>query len=284
MKASKLRSGIFLVLVLVFAAAGVSSCSSHRNNSKSAPSRVVAKRSPQVGQLADTYRSWTDVYMPFSLRCSAPMSINLSGRATMVAGECIYISLRMLGLEVGQVWIDTDSVFVSEKLGKTLVAEPLERLTVRTGLGIRDLQALMLGQAFYPGSGALTDARKAASEFSVTTKDDNLIMTPRRTPEGAVWYFTVAPDLTLSELTVEPSGMKPFIALFSDFIDSEAGRMASSVSIEGAAASRNIDATLVWSPEKARWNQSDTPSKPSWRGYRRMTARDMLDALKNKSF
>lgn len=280
MKASKFFAPILLVVICCSALSLGTSCSSHRKAGTSAPARVTAKRTPEVSALAETYAQWHDVYMPLNFRCSSPMNLSLSGRATMVAGECIHISLRMLGMEVAQVWIDTDSIFVSEKMGKSLVVEPLARLSAHTGLGISDLQALLLGQAFYPGDGALIDARRASTLFSVTQKDSDLILTPRRTPAGATWYLTVVPGPVLSELTVEPEGFKPFIAMFGDHVDSPAGKIAADVEISGNLESKNLDFEFVWNTGKAQWNQTENPVKPTWRGYRRLTARQLLESLK----
>ena len=256
-------------------------CSSHRKaqGSSQRPARVTAKRNSEVGQLADTYHRWTDVYMPFNMRCASPMSISMSGRLTMVADESIYMSLRVLGLEVAQVWIDTDSVFVSEKMGKTVVAESLDRLTARTGLKLADIQALMLGQAFYPGQGTLTDASKAETQFSVTHSDDIMLMTPRRTPDGFTWYMSVAAGPVLAGVTVEPDGLKPFIAKYADPVETAAGNVASEVSLNGTLSSKTLDALVVWNTSKAEWNQGAKPSKPNWRGYRRLGAQDMLKVI-----
>ena len=282
MKANNLITKILYTALIAIAMAFATSCSSHRKAQSTGerPARVVAKRTPEAGQLADTYRAWQDVYMPFSMRCSAPMNVNLSGRLTMVAGESVYMSLRLLGLEVGQVWIDTDSVFVAEKVGKTLVAESLDRLTARTGLSLADLQSLLLGQAFYPGTGTLLDSTAAQSLFSVTTRDDgSMLMTPRRTPDGFTWYLSVAAGPVLKAITVEPAGLRPFEASYSDALDTPAGMVCSEMALHGSLASKKLDAMVTWNVAKAEWDRGATASKPSWRGYRRLNARDMLNVI-----
>lgn len=280
MKLSKLTN-IFLAtfagVVLLIVGAG---CSSQRKAVAPAQGRVPPKRTQQVASLAETYKPWRDVYMPFNCRIAQPMGVNLSGRATMVAGECIYLSLRVLGMEVGQVWIDRDSAFVAEKLGKTLVAEPLGRLTARTGLDINDLQALLLGQAFYPGTGALRDPAQASGLFSVVTDNGTMTMTPRRTPAGVTWYFTVNDALSLTGLVVEPDGYKPFTAKFGDPAETGAGRIATSVEVQGSLGAKNVQASVFWNASKSEWDRGASPSKPDWRGYRRMDARKMLDNMK----
>lgn len=55
---------------------------------------------------ASAGREWTNVSMPVKVRVTQPQKMTLSGTATMVRGEYVFISLRVFGFEVAQLYAD----------------------------------------------------------------------------------------------------------------------------------------------------------------------------------
>ena len=60
-------------------------------------------------RLISDYKIWSDVYMPVTLSASSPMDMSISGRATFIRDSEIYISLRMIGIEVAVVYINNET-------------------------------------------------------------------------------------------------------------------------------------------------------------------------------
>ncbi len=242
---------------------------------------VVGRRTPQVRSLGATYRPWTSVYAPVSLKLSKPSSFGLSGRATMVQGEYIHISLRVLGIEAGVVYIDTDSAFIIDKFHKVAVAAPFKAITAATSITLADLQGILLGQAVYPGSGAISDDRKVEQLFSSSTSEEGAtLLTPRRTPGGCTWYYTIdsTPALTKLDITIDSGGS--VTALFSDPAETDAGLVAGDIAINALLGKQNFAASLSWDMGKAQWDSSRAASRPSLDGYRIMSASQLLKGLK----
>ncbi len=262
--------------------AGVGTVDSSAAASASRNSGVKAKDVPLVSELGATYSDWTDLYAPVSLKATQPTSFSISGRATMVRDEAVYLSLRMLGIEVATVYVNSDSAWVADKYHKNLCAVSLSSVTNKTSLTVGNLQDLLLGQAFYPGKGTISNSGSAYM-FSPTESIDNITMlTPRRLPDGANWYYSVdnnGPQLT--ELTVSADSIGSFTVSFSDIVNSVAGNVASRVETTGAVGELKCAATIVWDMNKAQWNTGRQIPESSYKGYKRMTLKQFLSSLKS---
>lgn len=106
---------------------------------------------------------WTTLYAPMTIEIEKPMPMSVSGRVTMARNEYIHVSVRMIGMEMAAIYIDSDSVYFVDKYHKYLFAEPLKDvLGSRYGdLSVGDLQEIVLGKKV-PGS---TGARVAPADF-----------------------------------------------------------------------------------------------------------------------
>lgn len=279
---------IIKLLAVAVIAVTMEACSSHRSvSTPSTPAtpqtvnkRVKALDVPQVAALAETYTDWETFYAPFSFRATHPMSLSVSGRATMVRDSYINLSLRMLGFEVATIYVDSDSAFVADKYHKLLVVESLDRITARTGLTVGDIQDILMGRAFYPGRGTLCSIEFPESMFSPSTDGDYTVLTPRRIPSGASWFFTIDEYPALRSITVEPDGYSPFVAEYADICLSFPGALASEVTVTGNVAGKEIEALCQWNLDKARWNEPVTEPSLGFKGYRRLSASEFIKAFK----
>lgn len=268
---------LFRILLLVALTAAMSACSSHRK--AAVAERVPRKPAMAVGEvaaLASTYSQWETLNVPFSFRCSRPMSLSASGRATMVRDKWIYLSMRMLGFEIASVYVSSDSCIVADKYHKTLITEPLDALTARTGLTVGDLQDILLGRAFYPGSGTLCDIDAPQVLFSPGEAGEFTTLTPRRLPAGAEWYFTIDSSPVLRAISVEAEGHAPVTAVYEGAYGTPAGIASAQLTIEAESADRAIEATVQWDLAKAKWNETVSEPSLSFKGYKRLSGRDAL--------
>jgi hypothetical protein len=116
--------------------------------------------------VAEQTSKWSDVYIPVKVELTEPSRMSISGRATMVRDRSVYLSLRMLGMEVATVYIDADSIFATEKLHKQMLAVGYEA-TVGNRLTIGQLQDVLLGC-----ENAATGKLPAALTYSVEKASD----------------------------------------------------------------------------------------------------------------
>lgn len=277
---------ILKILAVALMAAAVTACSSSRkagadSSATPKPGKVAPMRVNDVKSLADTYSAWTSFYAPFSMRLAQPVSFNFSGRATMERDKSIFLSMRVLGMEMASLYANNDSVFLADKFHRYLVAVPFKSLSGRTQLTLGDLQSLLLGQAFFPGRGRLDALNDAQSLFSPAHNGNETILTPRRLPEGATWYFTMDNTPALTKIVVEPDGADAFTMVFTDFVETVAGRAASMVGVDGKFKNKRLEAAIEWNMDKARWDDGRKASKPSYDGYRRLSLADLLTAMKS---
>lgn len=89
---------------------------------------------------------WTDVYIPVRVTLTEPVSLSLSGRATMVRDKAIAINLKFLGImDVADITVTTDSVYVVDKHHKMYFAEPLKTLLGRHQMTVGQMQDMIMG-------------------------------------------------------------------------------------------------------------------------------------------
>ena len=66
-----------------------------------------------LSQVASTYKEWSDVEIPVELELLKPRNFSVSGRATMIRNQSIYISIRALGFEAANIYINNDSIYAT---------------------------------------------------------------------------------------------------------------------------------------------------------------------------
>lgn len=90
---------------------------------------------------------WKNVTVPVKLELLEPQRLTLSGRATMVRGEYVYISMRMLGFEVGQIYLTPQEAdVVVKQINKMWIQEPIGDKFSRVGTPFAVIQEAILGE------------------------------------------------------------------------------------------------------------------------------------------
>ena len=160
-----------IALVGVLALTTVS-CSSSRGSSRDNPRKENGI--PPRSQVAAP--QWTNVQMPVKLSLAKPRNFNVSGRATMVRGRQIYLSLRFFGMEVATVNITPDSVTVADRFHKLLFTESTAKVMGSTGLDLNVIQDLILGMD--PSMDNPLEILNGSGDKVVTVKFSNFFETP----------------------------------------------------------------------------------------------------------
>ncbi|MDO4320214.1 MAG: DUF4292 domain-containing protein [Bacteroidales bacterium] len=251
------------------------SCSSTRRaaSTPSAPVAVTAANLTSV--MAASYGQWQDLYVPFKLRLESPARFSCSGRATMVRGQSLHMSLRVFGMEVAVVHADKETAWLLDKIHRYVCAVPLSSLTARTGIGLKQVQDIMLGRAFFPGYADL-----AKAPFDVEADGAAWSLTPRERSRAADWSMTADADGRLTSITVTPAGHGDFVATFTDFVTTFAGACAADVAVSGSVKGKTARAGIAWDMDKAQWNtgRDDSWSVPA--DYKEISPEQLIEILK----
>lgn len=165
------------------------------NSCRSSRTLPTATNSPD-SEVAD----WQIVNSPISVSLSKPMDMSFNGRLTMEKDRNIHLSMRVFGMEVALMYIDTDSLYFIDKYHKYMFAEPLTSVlgSRYNHLGVGDIQKLLLGQTKIPTNDlvavttdqfVVTPAGPVASLLSIVaeTPQDVLEGSWSWKPENAKW-------------------------------------------------------------------------------------------------
>lgn len=286
------RLHIIYIAMAVIMMATLGGCSARRNAAATgaqASASVVIPEQPApavqpgvkaVEALCDIYATqpgWQSLYMPFSLKINAPMHLSCSGRATMVRGKAILLSMRAFGIEVAQVYIDNDSTWLVDKFHKMICAEATARLA--QNFTVDNLQSLLTGHACEPGAdGYLSRAALGSLKFIVDF--DLTLITPSRA-RNVNWGMLIDSVPALTEFSLIFPNEQSFGLLYSGETETAAGVIPRVISADGQAGRFRIDADITWTLDKLtvdgltdlRW----TP--PS--GYKRISAAALIEAVKS---
>lgn len=266
-----------LTAVALMAAAMLGACSSSKKaaddrNQPASEVNVTPVASPTsvITTLAEGYGDWSDVSMPVKVNLLEPKYMSVSGKAVMVRGKEIYISLRVLGFEAGGIYVDRDSVYIYEKLHKVMLAEPMSRVSRATGLTLGDIQDAILGRVFVSGEGTL-DA-SSVRRFKLSAADGLIAMAPDKKQKHFAWLFNVtdSEQPSLRSLTVDAAGIAMLECTYTQAFETVAGFVAPGVTLDAAYGKRKVKAGLDWSLSKAQWNSGATTRWKKPRGYTRL--------------
>lgn len=212
------------------------------------------------------------------MRISKPVSFNISGRATMVRDQAIQLSMRMLGMEVAVAYINADSATIVDKFHKYIVSVPFPSIAGRTNLTVADLQNLLLGQAFYPGSGTITAGEADASSRWKNQATTSSSPPPHPCRRHVVFHRRSRPGT--EKHVGEARRPRTFMMTFSDIVAGAAGSVASSVEASGSFRDKELKAAVYRNMDKAKWNEPRTIGIPDYSGYKQLSVTDLIQVLK----
>ncbi len=226
-----------------------------------------------------SYKDWHDVVMPVDLSLHQPKEFSVSGRATMVKDECVYISIRVLGFEAANIYITPDSIFASYKLNKIYVAEETSQLLANYPVTIGNIQDLLLGRAFMLGKGTLSSDMKKKLTLNSTTELWSVI--PNQNLKNVIYSFFF--DLSSNALAmtkVDIEGKKPVECKYQNPpVNTVAGYVSKGINLSTTLKNMPIDADLRWNLSGAKWNTGATAKWKTPKGYKRISASDLLKAM-----
>lgn len=233
-------------------------------------------------QIADSYADWTDLYAPITLRLEAPKELSVSGRATMVNGKEILISLRMLGMELAVIYLNESRVYAVDKIHKQYIEEDMGHLLSEMNITISDVQNILLGRLTSIGKGTVT--RTEVADFTFLSADDHWILTPKRQFKGTSMNYiatkTTPPVLTNLSLRINGKGV--IDCSYTDISDTPAGLVADLIKILAPMEKGDVKASLEWNMNDAKWNEGRMPKfKVPSGSYKRIDIKTLFQSIGN---
>lgn len=253
---------IFAALLLAGSIAGCRSQKGAAGTEGNASDTIVAGSAGEVQRaslpgrynlLTNTWKPWRDLEMGVKFQLRSPARLNAAGKVWMKRGEWIAISVRMLGLEVATLWVDSDSVVAVDKFHKKYLSEPTAKLMGSAGVTVSDIQDLLLGRAFLASEG--TARPEWRNKFDFEQAPNGWYLLPRVQP-AAFNYGFLASD-NASELRGAIVEVKNYGAVSANYADAfqsrTCGWFSPEITIENSSGKR-ISATLKWDLNGARFN------------------------------
>ena len=240
----------------------------------------TATTSTLFSRMADTYAPWTDLYVPITLRLEAPKSMSVSGRATMVNGKEILISLRMLGMELAVIYINESKIYAVDKIHKQYIEEDLSRLLSGTDITISDVQNILLGRVTNFGKGTITEAD--ADDFTFLAADSKWILTPVHQIKGAELHYIASrtDPPALNEISLRVPGKGVLECAYSGLTDTPAGTVASLITMLAPIDKKEVRASVEWNLGDAKWNEARSVNfKAPSSSYKRIDVSTLLKSI-----
>lgn len=230
----------------------------------------------RIDSVAASYKNWIDVEIPVNLNLLQPKDFAVSGKATMIKDESIYISIRVFGFEAANIYINNDSIHATYKMNKLYIADDVTKLLKGLPIKVGDLQNLLLGRAFILGKGVI----KPNSDISIESNNGTWIATPDSEIKSVDYSYTF--DLAnnmLKLLTILINEANPVLCDYGNAANTPAGVIAKNLTISTSIKKQALKASISWDTEKAKWN---TGAKAKWKtpkGYKRVDANALLKAI-----
>lgn len=213
-----------------------------------------------------------------TIELSSPANARLSGRLTMDYGNSLRFSVRVLGMEMGQLYADRDSVYLLIKPLKVASVVSLDELKRSTGMGLAELQCVLAGQSFAPGEGRLTPG--TALRWAETNENGLAGISSRGMCDVSFLY---TPGLAGTMELTDTRACRDDVCVnirYSDIIATTAGVMPSVA--QGACDAGRTKVRALWrlNWDKARLNEVREASAPTIpRSYERLTPAQLIGRL-----
>lgn len=267
---------VFILLILALTA--LNSC----GPKKGMPSHELSQSDKQLfEELTKDLTGWESVEVPFSMSLTEPQRLSLSGRARIVYGKSIELSIRMLGIEVGRVVVNNDSVFALYRIDKVYLSENIESITNVMPATMANLQDMLIGQPFTLGGKTLSQS--SVGSVILERELDIFSLTPKIQPDELSYGFTAkcAPDITLARFAaVTQQKSARVIADYTPYGElTPAGPLAETTSLSIECETLKVSAKLTWKWRNARWNTRIETDCTAPSSYHKISARSLLKSL-----
>ncbi|MDE6310114.1 MAG: DUF4292 domain-containing protein, partial [Muribaculaceae bacterium] len=276
-----------LILPAIIAAMALTGCSSHKNSAKTKPdtSETVIETPVQINNVAEsyllslrsTYAGWQYLSVPVEIEFTSPKNLKVSGRLYMERDKSIYLSMRVLGMEVATVYVTNDMIYATEKLHKYYVAESISDLLAGSDFTVGDLQNLLLGRAFIGGRGLMDQSM--ASDVKITTSDDGTDwwITPPET-NGVKYEFDIAPNPQhVRTATFMHNDVLRVKCNYTQPTRTKGGMIANKLTFKIFTGGTRLQLNANLNLKDVKWGEKDINSWKMPKGYKQLSRKELLN-------
>ncbi len=233
----------------------------------------------ELRTLTASYGNWQRLRVPVTVSLKSPKNITISGTAVFDRDKSIFISLKFFGFEVANIYATTDSVMVVDKYNKQYACEKTDRFMGDFPITVANVQDLLSGRVFAIGSTQASVADFKESEFDITSTDSWSLI-PRSNLKGIDYGFMFQPADILKGVIIKSGDHQPVPITYPQPVTTSFGPMAPEINVTYSTAKATIDASLVWSFDKARWDKDVELRQPTINAkYRRITTDEITKML-----
>lgn len=229
--------------------------------------------------LIATYTGWQQIRVPVTVRVRKPRQISISGTAIMDRDRSLMISLKYFGMEIGWMYLSSDSVMVVDKIHKAYAKEAVGRFLSGVDISVANVQDMITGRLFVPGVNTpVFDDFKGADLDAAG--GDEWLLTPKQKMAGADYGFRLTGDKCVNAMMVKSAGHQPVSCVYGDQTITPAGALAESAGVEYSTGKTSLDVTLEWNWKKAKFNADVELRVPSvGDNYKRISSADIAKML-----
>lgn len=234
--------------------------------------------------LANSYSEWQTLSCPLKVEIKEPKRFSVSGNVKVINGEVINVSLRVLGMEVGALYMDADSVIITSRLQKMAYAESTKDIMHKANFTLADVQSLFLGQVFEPQGGTIEPSD--FKNFALSRDSQGVSLSCKKAKNNISWDFNCSLPTAegtvpvLKSVSVAGLGKELKIA-YNNHTSSEAGMIAQVMNAKTELKNRKVEIQTQLSVNKAQWNTPLTVSKPKISaGWTKISTEQLLSLLK----
>lgn len=220
---------------------------------------------------------WTDFSASGNITVSTTGSLSSAIQIKMVRGRSISISIRpLLGIEMGKLFVDKDSVTLVDKYHNIYVRESVSQL-LGNGIGLYALQNLLLSRPFDLTDGAISASN--AYHFSATAPDNERRWQMRPAKANQLFgYFFDMIENNVSRFNVTLNNGQQYAMDFSVFKPVDGKVIATSIYAHIEIGGTKVGMDLKYT-KSIRWNSGVTDYIRIPDGARRYSLAQLLKSL-----
>lgn len=220
---------------------------------------------------------WTDFSASGNITVSTTGSLSSAIQIKMVRGRSISISIRpLLGIEMGKLFVDKDSVTLVDKYHNIYVRESVSQL-LGNGIGLYALQNMLLSRPFDLTDGAISASN--AYHFSATAPDNERRWQMRPAKANQLFgYFFDMIENNVSRFNVTLNNGQQYAMDFSAFKPVDGKVIATSISAHIEIGGTKVEMDLKYT-KSIRWNSGVTDYIRIPDGAQRYSLAQLLKSL-----
>lgn len=225
----------------------------------------------------DSYKDWSTFRTSGKIVIGGKQQFSSTMQLSMVKGKSISVSIRpLLGIEMGKIFITSDSIIVLNKFEKYYIAENLKMISNGIPMNINDMQNIFLARMFELGKGAL---KADAPTLKSIEKGEGSMMNVTLVPEnlGFSYTFAVKGNNEVKALKVSLDGVsKDYYVNYYDHSSTDYGKIANTFELSSMMDGQKISLKLEYDPMYEEWDKPFTERMPIDSRYHRVDGKTLL--------